>query len=254
MAVADWERCSAVGVDSWMLPFRLAFNDPPYNIGRTYKGDRSGDRRPTEEYLAMVSRCLRWQGRHLTSDGSCWWLCPPDHIALIEPILAACVGPVVERIVWGEAFGVYQTSGHRLTRDWRILLVASPNPSRYRVHGADRIRETSERQRLGDRRADPRGRIPGSVWDCPRLPGNAAARVGWHTTQLHPAPLARIVEGWSDPGDTVFDGFCGSASLGVVAARLGRSFAGVDRCADYVRRGLRRVRSAARTVRDGATL
>lgn len=241
---ADWEKADPVILDDAIGQIRVAFNDPPYNIGRSYRGDRSGDRRSAEQYAAMVSRCLRWQARRLAPNGTLWWLCPPDHMPMIEPMLAAAVGPVVERIVWSEAFGVYQSRGGRLTRDWRVLLVAAPDPAAYRVHNFDAIRVESERQRMGDKRADPRGRIPGSVWDCPRLPGNAGARTEWHTTQLHPSPLRRIVLGWSDPGDLVFDGWAGSASMGDVALRLGRSFAGVDRCAEYVRAGRSRLQAA----------
>ena len=49
-----------------------------------------------------------------------------------------------------------------------------------------------------------------------------------YATQKNESLVRRIVEASSNPGDLVFDGFCGSGTTGVAARGLGRRFIGVD--------------------------
>ena len=210
----------------------LIFSDPPYNIGVKYDGDASCDVRG-EAYWDFVARTLRIQAGWMAASGTLWWMCPSSHIERVGPLLSAIVGPRVASIVWHEAFSVYRHKA--LTHDWRSILVHARDPSAVRFN-ADAIRVQSERQRMGDKRADPRGRIPGTVWAFRRLQGTSNDRVDWHPAQLPPELLERIVRGWSDPGDLVVDGFSGSGSMGVVAGKLGRRFAGCDRSRVYLRK------------------
>lgn len=55
-----------------------------------------------------------------------------------------------------------------------------------------------------------------------------------HEWQQSESGFARLVEGWSAPGETVCDPFCGGGTTGVVALRLGRRFVGLDRDAAAV--------------------
>jgi site-specific DNA-methyltransferase (adenine-specific) len=75
--------------------------------------------------------------------------------------------------------------------------------------------------------------VPGNVWKFRRLQGTSHDHVDWHPCQLPPELLARIVQGWSNPGDVVLDGFAGSGSLAKVCKRLGRAFVGIDRSPTY---------------------
>lgn len=49
-----------------------------------------------------------------------------------------------------------------------------------------------------------------------------------YATQKNESLARRVVEASSNPGDLVFDAFCGSGTLGVAARQLGRRFVGVD--------------------------
>jgi DNA modification methylase len=49
-----------------------------------------------------------------------------------------------------------------------------------------------------------------------------------YATQKNESLARRIIEASSNPGDLVFDAFCGSGTLGVAARQLGRRFVGVD--------------------------
>ena len=66
------------------------------------------------------------------------------------------------------------------------------------------------------------------VWvDIPPINSRARERVGY-PTQKPVALLDRIIETSSNPGDVVFDPFCGCATTLVAADRLQRSWVGID--------------------------
>ena len=90
---------------------------------------------------------------------------------------------------------------------------------------------------------DPNGEIIGSgskngvpladVWDIPFLNPKAKERVGY-PTQKPLLLLERVLELLSDPGDWIFDPFCGSGTTLVSAKILNRHFTGIDLAADAV--------------------
>ncbi|KAK3584200.1 hypothetical protein CHS0354_035281 [Potamilus streckersoni] len=65
------------------------------------------------------------------------------------------------------------------------------------------------------------------VWEIPYINSQARERTGY-PTQKPLALLNRIVESSSQPGDTVFDPFCGCATTCVAAQQLGRRWIGID--------------------------
>lgn len=70
------------------------------------------------------------------------------------------------------------------------------------------------------------GKIPDSVWEIPLLKGNE--RSGWATQK--PLKLyTRMILASSNPGDVVFDPFCGCATTLVAAENAGRQWVGCDR-------------------------
>jgi len=83
----------------------------------------------------------------------------------------------------------------------------------------ERIRIPSWRQLNGDKRADPRGRVPGDVFDFPRVTGNSKQRRAFSPTQLHEGLYERCIKLCCKPGDWVVDLFAGSGTLGRVADR-----------------------------------
>ncbi len=86
----------------------------------------------------------------------------------------------------------------------------------------DQIRVPSWRQENGDKRADPRGRVPGDVFDFPRVTGNSKQRRSWHPTQLHEGLVERCILSCTKPGDLVVDPFAGTGTTGRVCQRIGR--------------------------------
>jgi DNA modification methylase len=76
----------------------------------------------------------------------------------------------------------------------------------------DSIRVPSWRQENGDKRADPRGRVPGDVFDFPRVTGNSKQRRRWHPTQLNECLVERCLRLTTPPNGTVLDPFGGTGT------------------------------------------
>lgn len=73
-----------------------------------------------------------------------------------------------------------------------------------------------------------------SVWAI-NTPKKEEKMFGKHPTQKPLALLERIVLACSNEGDLILDPFCGSATTGVAARRLGRNFVGIDSDQDFLR-------------------
>ncbi len=83
----------------------------------------------------------------------------------------------------------------------------------------DAIRVPSWRQLHGDKRGDPRGRVPGDHFDIPRVTGNSKQRRKYHPTQLNELLYERCIRLTCKPQDTVCDFFAGTGTLARVCAQ-----------------------------------
>jgi hypothetical protein len=191
----------------------MIFADPPDAIGTKYDGFRD----TIADYRGFLSDIV-WRGA-----GRCdiFWLsinakhsfaigAVVDHFLEMNPHWEA------KHCVQTFTFGQHQhsdlCSSHRpLIRLMRRGTALYP----------EAIRIQSWRQANGDKRADPRGRVPGDVFDFPRVTGNNRQRRDFCPTQLHEGLYERCVRLSCQPGDTVVDLFAGSGTLGRVAERCG---------------------------------
>ena len=97
----------------------------------------------------------------------------------------------------------------------------------------DRIKVESWRQKNGDKRAAPGGKVPGDVFDFPRVTGNSKQRRKWHPTQLHEGLVERCLKFSVPEGGKVLDPFLGTGTTMRVGQRLGVDVTGVDIDATY---------------------
>src|SRR5208337_450933 len=97
----------------------------------------------------------------------------------------------------------------------------------------DAIRVPSWRQENGDKRADPRGRVPGDVFDFTRVTGNSKQRRPWHPTQLNEGLVERCLKFTTPPGGIVVDPFAGTGTTLRVCKRLGFNSVNVEIDKDY---------------------
>lgn len=204
----------------------LAFVDPPYNLGVKYHDDPTKDKLHLDTYTMLCSRVATLASMLVHHSGLLFWLCPSSHIDFIPAILTSCFGPRLYTIIKQETFSQYQQT--RLTNEYRFLFVhqnmygaTSNNDSTFNPNA---IRIPSDRQlKYKDKRANPKGRVPGDVWKIRRLQGTSIDHVDWHPAQLPPELLERIVLGWTNEGDTVLDMFAGSGNMGLVCQRHNRN-------------------------------
>lgn len=66
-----------------------------------------------------------------------------------------------------------------------------------------------------------------------------------HPTQKPVGLMMWVVERYTAPGDLVIDPFAGSGTTGIACVRLGRSFIGIEREADYCEIARKRIAAAA---------
>jgi DNA modification methylase len=95
----------------------------------------------------------------------------------------------------------------------------------------------------------PDGKNPGDVWgDIKQLTYKSKELVSrklLNTIQKPEKLMERLVKASSNPGDLVFDPFCGSGTLPVVCNRLGRQFVACEINPDYCRTAEERMTKAA---------
>lgn len=242
----------------------LVFADPPFNIGYHY--DNYDDNLAGDEYVQWCGRWISEVHRVLKSDGT-FWLAIGDEYAAELKLAAQSVGFTCRNwVIWYYTFGVH--CKHKFTRSHAHLFYFVRDPNRF-TFNRDEIAVPSARQLVyGDKRADPRGRVPDDTWilrpqDVPesfsseedtwyfsRVAGTFKERAGFHGCQMPEQLLGRIIRCCSQPGEIVLDPFAGSASTLVVAKKLAREFVGFELSEQYAAAGSERLE----TTEAGAPL
>lgn len=215
-------------LDQSQAKWDTIFADPPDNIGLDYGNYR--DRLPDGEYEALLR---------------IWLEVFIDHAATVWLSYNArwtfAVGRIVTELLrWHpdpleakpcvQVFTFGQHNHRDLGNCHRPLL-------RLRHKDAplfpDAIRVPSWRQQNGDKRADPRGRVPGDCFDFPRVTGNSKQRRAWHPTQLNEALVERCLRLTTPPGGSVLDPFAGTGTTLRACKRLGCPCTLVELDRDY---------------------
>lgn len=235
--VRHMKSLPAEGVD-------LAFADPPFNIGFEY--DTYNDSRPQHEYEAW---CLEWLTelfRTLHKHGTFWLAIGDEQVAELD-VMARKVGFKRRSwVVWHYTFGV--NCEKKLTRSHAHLLYYTKHKDEF-VFNPQKV--PSARQLIyNDKRAKSGGRNPDDTWmlrpqwmeegfyatddtwHIPRINGTFKERIGT-PNQMPEQLLGRIIRMCSNPGDFVFDPFCGSATTATVAKKLGRLYGTTEESPKY---------------------
>jgi site-specific DNA-methyltransferase (adenine-specific) len=230
---------------------RLIFADPPYNLGIDYGAGTKSDKLSEAQYLAWCATWMRSCADRLTDDGSLWVLIDNKYADYFGVMLREIGLHRQDWIIWYETFGT--NCRKKFNRCSRHLFHCSKHPTRF-VFNRDAVNCLSDRQtRYHDKRANPDGKNWDDVWGVtrkdgsgaiPRVCGTYKERIPGFPTQLPLALIRPIIGCASHPSDLVIDPFCGSATTGVAAAELGRSFIGIEtqpRFVELARERLRRV-------------
>ncbi len=185
------------------------FADPPDNMGLKYDG--YVDKIPADRYdellgkwlytFTAIARCAVW-----FSFNAKYYI---PMAAAAKTVLRSW-GDAVEMKWCVQTFTFGQHNQHDLGSCYRPLLrILHKGAELY----PDRIRVESERQKAGDKRADPRGRVPGDVFDFPRVVGNSKQRRKWHKTQLNEDLVRRCLLLTTPYKGRVLDPFAGTGTV-----------------------------------------
>jgi len=193
------------------------FADPPDNIGMKY--DAYQDNLPKDDYIAFLQRWLWLATRKARcvwlSYNAKWWA----HVGRIVTETEARHGDLLKVKQCVQTYTFYQHNHSDLGNAHRPLLRIQWSDSPL---NPDAIRVPSWRQLNGDKRADPRGKVPGDVFDFPRVVGNSKQRRSWIKTQLNEGLVRRCLLLTTNPGDLVLDPFAGSGTTLRVCKQIDR--------------------------------
>jgi site-specific DNA-methyltransferase (adenine-specific) len=210
---------------------KMIFADPPDNLGLKYDG--FADKIPDEEYIRGM---VRWVSMAMVAAPIVWfsiyhkWLAYLMHnIVLWEQ--QGCGDWKGKLFIWRFTFGQHRDTdcGNGFRPIIRLLNMADRNGFLY----PDAIREESQRQRNGDKRANPAGRVPDDVWDFSRVCGTFKERRQWHPNQHPEALIERIIKFSTIEGDLVIDMFAGTGTVNRVCKRLNRNCIGIEQSRFY---------------------
>ncbi len=183
------------------------FADPPDNLGLKY--DSYKDKLDRDEYVGMLQK---WLCAFVAKARTVWFSYNAKwtfEVGRIVCALQESYGKDIECKPCVQTFSFGQHNHHDLGNNHRPLL-------RIQKAGAplypDAIRVPSWRILNGDKRADPRGRVPGDVMDFTRVTGNSKQRRAYHPTQLNEGLVERCVKLTTPPGGCVVDTFAGTGT------------------------------------------
>lgn len=191
-------------------PFRMAFADPPDNIGLKYDGYK--DKMNDYEYEVFLRNII------IFSQSKCevlWLSLNSRHAFLAGKVIydMLCFNNDWEAKSCIQTFTFGQHNHRDLGNNHRLLYrLMKTGTELY----PDAIRIPSWRQLNGDKRADPRGKVPSDVFNFPRVTGNSKQRRSFSPTQLHEGLYERCIGLCCTDGDVVVDLFAGSGTLGRV--------------------------------------
>ncbi len=142
-------------------------------------------------------------------------------------------------MIWHYTFG--QNTKRKFARSHTHLFYWVKDPKNFTFDDMS-VRIPSARQTTyADKRANPKGKLPDDVWSFSRVCGTFYERASWHPCQMPERLLERIIKVSSEAGDLVVDPFSGSGTTCVVAARLKRTYFGIDVSREYVTNSRKRI-------------
>ena len=193
-----------------------------------------------KSYLAYMAVRLLEMRRLLKATGTIYLHCDPTMSHYLKLVMDAVFGRKAFRneIAWCYRGG--GTPARDFARKHDILLRYAPDVPTFNVDdvrvpysedSSDRLEYTARSFRdsgvYDTYRPNPKGKHPEDWWPMQPIMPSSKERTGY-PTQKPIKLLERIIRASSNPGDMVFDPFCGCATTLVVADAWNRQWAGVD--------------------------
>lgn len=246
--------------------FQLIYIDPPFNTGTTQTrkllatatdtaGDRVGfgGRRYASrllaessyadefaDYLAFLEPRLEEARRLLTESGTLYFHIDYREAHYCKLLLDEIFGRenFLNEIIWAYDFGGRSRSRWPAKHD--TILVYAKAAGRHHFDAAEVDREPYMAPGLVTPEKVARGKLPTDVWWHTIVPTGGGEKTGY-PTQKPEGIVRRMVLASTRPGDMCLDFFCGSGTLGAVAAKHGRGYVLVDENPEAVAVATRRL-------------
>jgi len=206
----------------------LIFTDPPYNIGFTY--DTYDDNKTDDDYLLWCRFWLSECYRILKKTGSMYIVIGDEYAAEINIILKELGFSFRNWIIWYYGFG--QNQRKKFSRSHAHVFYFTKDAKNF-TFNIDDIRVPSVRMQMGDKRANPKGKVPDDVWKISRIAGTFNERIKGFPCQMPLELVKRAIKASSNPNDLVFDPFMGSGTTAVAAKMLNRNYLGIEISESY---------------------
>jgi site-specific DNA-methyltransferase (cytosine-N4-specific) len=254
----------------------IVTSPPYFGLRDYGTADQLGAEITPAEYIAELVKCTAEMVRVLKPSGSIFVnlgdkYAPNKSLRLLpERYRIACtdeLGLIARAVlVWSKPNGLPESVTDRVRRSHEDWIHLTRSPRYYAAvdeirepHAPDSIRssrQAAERPRradrypqtghyttsdasgfgAGERRLNPLGKLPGSVWEIATQPLRVPAELGVDHFAAFPMEWPRrLILGWSPVGGTVLDPFGGTGTTALVADALGRHGISVDLSEDYCR-------------------
>ena len=222
----------------------MIFADPPFNVGKEYKGDID-DEMPEGEYHEWLGVRLVHMSRILKRGRTFWLMESQRHIGWCQTALTGLGLTFQNIIAW--AYTNPTPKAHGLAHTWRpILLVSKGDMASFDPKADSMTHET-----LYHNPYRAKTHYPHDLWpDIPKLVGGFLSPPELlrdedgrfvHLAQMPLRIAQRAILMATKPGDTVFDPFMGVATVGLAALLEKRKYIGIDKSNYYYGAAVRRL-------------
>ncbi|MGK2954737.1 MAG: DNA-methyltransferase [Solirubrobacterales bacterium] len=233
--------------------FQLIYIDPPFNTGRDQvrtnmrtvadeDGDRTGFegrryrtemlekssyRDSFDDFLGFIAPRLEEAHRLLNDTGTLYFHIDYREAHYAKLLLDEIFGRenFLNEIIWAYDYGA--RSKKRWPAKHDTILVYVKDQAKYFFDSEEVDREPYMAPGLVTPEKVAKGKLPTDVWWHTIVPTNGSEKTGY-PSQKPEGVVRRIVQASTAPGDWCLDFFCGSGTLGAVAAGLGRNYVLID--------------------------
>jgi len=248
--------------------FQMIYIDPPFNTGEKQtrrslstfadeQGERTGFggrryrtellesysyRDSFDDYLAFLAPRLEQAHRLLDMTGTLYFHIDYREAHYCKLLLDEIFGRecFLNEIIWAYDYGARSKRRWPAKHDTILVYVKDAKNYYFDSEGVDR--EPYMAPGLVTPEKAARGKLPTDVWWHTIVPTNGSEKTGY-PSQKPEGILRRMVQASTRPGDWCLDFFCGSGTLGAVAAKMDRRYLLVDSNPEAVEIARRRLSS-----------
>jgi len=216
----------------------LVVTDPPYSLGfEIANDDLSYDEQKqfSGKYLIEIFRVMK-QNATL-----CIFSSPEFSHFLYHSIIET-------GFEWKNDIVWHRDRGHSITKQLAItneIIIVATKGNIHKTFNLDEIRVKSVYEGK-DKRLNPKGKNPGTVWYVPPLIGKKKERITKNGKAIHPTQkpeeiILPLIIAYSNENDIILDPFTGLGTIPLIAKEENRRFIGIDISKEYCDLALQRI-------------